>query len=622
MKKGWRYASLVIFLCLLLLGCVTVNSIVNIQLHGKLINYAGIVRGATQRLIKRELNDIPSDDILLEVDAILNNLLTGEGEHGLPLLDDDEYLKAIHKQKDEWERLKKFIYLYRDDKTTYNNLYKSSELYFELADDTVFAAESYSEGHTKKIMYLNIMLFASVLILWLFIFITNIRKIMKLEGFNRSLKDKTGRDSLTQAYNVEYFQQIAQNLINTNHQYKYAIFYMDFADFKYINDVFGYTVGDNILINYAKVLMDDRNEDECVGRVSADNFVVLRKYQNKEDLINEQRKLDNLFTQYMRSTLNKQSISIRCGICCIEDVAENLKIDELMTRANFARKAAKTDMSQSYYRFYDEGIREQLFVEKAIESSFGEAFSNQEFIVYYQPKVDVKTKNIVAAEALVRWQKADGTFLYPNSFIPVFEKNNTIDQLDQYVFEKVCQWLKSKIEKQERVVSISVNVSRLQFYNVDFVEIYKNIKNKYNIPDGLLEIEFTESIVYDNWKHLSRIVDDLHVSGFLCSIDDFGKGSSSLSMIKNLDIDVLKIDAMFFQNLDESNKDKMLVSSLIQLAKKFNINTVAEGIETEKQVEFLREHDCDLIQGYVFYKPMSQSDFDLLLNESIVDKVN
>lgn len=615
MKKSWRYASLVIFLCLLLLGCITVNSIANIQLHGKLINYAGIVRGATQRLVKRELNNKPSDDILIEVDAILDNLLTGEGDYGLPLLDDEVYLKSLNKQKDEWERLKEFIYEYRNDKTAYDHLYQSSEKYFELADDTVFAASSYTEKHTKKIMYLNIMLFASVLILWLFIFITNIRKIMKLEGFNRSLKDKTGRDSLTKAYNVECFQQIAQSLIDSNHQFKYAIFYMDFADFKYINDVFGYAVGDNILINYAKVLMDDRNEDECVGRVSADNFVVLRKYQNKEDLINEQRNLDNLFTKYMRSTLNKQAISIRCGICCIEDVAENLKIDELMTRANFARKAAKTDITKSYYRFYDEGIREQLFVEKTIESSFGEAFSNQEFIVYYQPKVDVKTNEIVAAEALVRWQKADGTFLNPDSFISVFEKNNTIAQLDQYVFEKVCQWLKSKIDKHEALINISVNVSRLQFYNVDFVEIYRNIKNKYSIPDGVLEIEFTESIVYDNWKHLSSIVDNLHDSGFLCSIDDFGKGSSSLSMIKNLDIDVLKIDAMFFQNLEESNKDKMLVSSLIQLAKKFNIRTVAEGIETENQVDFLREHDCDLIQGYVFYKPMSQSDFDLLLDK-------
>lgn len=614
MKKSWRYASLVIFPCILLLGFVTINSIINIQLHGKLINYAGIVRGATQRLVKCELNDVPSDDILLVVDNILDNLLTGEGNYGLPFLNDDVYLNAIHTQEDEWEQLKGLIYAYRNDKTLYDELYEKSESYFELADKTVFAAESYAERHTKKLMYLIIILFVVVLIFWLFIFITNIRKIMKLEGFNRLLRDKTGRDSLTNAYNVEYFQKIAQNLIDTHNQYKYAIFYMDFADFKYINDVFGYSIGDNLLINYAKVLMDDRNEDECVGRVSADNFVVLRKYENKEDLINEQRELDHVFTKYMRSTLNKQTISIRCGICCIEDVDEHLNIVELMTRANFARKAAKSDLTQSYYRFYDEGIREQLFVEKAIESSFGEAFSNEEFIVYYQPKVDVKSEKIVASEALVRWEKADGAFLSPDSFIPVFEKNNTIDQLDQYVFERVCQWLKAKIDKGERLLSVSVNVSRLQFYNIDFVNIYTNIKNKYNIPDEILEIEFTESIVFDNWKQLSAIVDNLHKSGFLCSIDDFGKGSSSLSMIKNLDIDVLKIDAMFFQNLEKSDRDQMLVSSLIQLAKQFKIRTVAEGIETSKQVEFLREHNCDLIQGYVYYKPMSQYDFDKLLN--------
>ena len=239
--------------------------------------------------------------------------------------------------------------------------------------------------------------------------------------------------------------------------------------------------------------------------------------------------------------------------------------------------------------------------------------SSRQFEVFYQPKVCMRTAEIAGSEALVRWRTQKGTLLMPDQFIPVFEKNRTIPQLDQYVFESVCVWLRKLLDEDKPVLPVSINVSRLQFCNMDFVETYAGIKKSYAIPDGLLEIEFTESVMFDNWERLTSIVDQLHSCGFACSIDDFGKGYSSLGMFKNLNVDVLKIDALFFHNLETEEKDRLLVESIIQLVRQFGVKTVAEGIETRGQIEILKHMRCDYIQGYVYYKPMPQKEYEKLL---------
>ena len=236
--------------------------------------------------------------------------------------------------------------------------------------------------------------------------------------------------------------------------------------------------------------------------------------------------------------------------------------------------------------------------------------------------MDLKTNQIACSEALARWQKADGTVISPNEFIPVFEKNYTIPLLDRYIFEEVCRWLRHLLDEGLQALPVSVNVSRLQFYNSDFVSSYTEIRDKYNIPPSLLEIEFTETILFDNWDELSKIVEDLHSAGFSSSIDDFGKGYSSLSMVQNLNVDVLKIDAAFFPNITSKEKDRLLVEGMIKLVKQFGVVTVAEGIETEEQIEVLRGIGCDMIQGYVFYRPMPEQDYESLLFEKNSDKTD
>lgn len=613
MKKSWRYTLVGIFFCLLILGTLTLNSIYHIHQHSRLINYAGILRGATQRLVKNELNNVPSDEIIVQLDEIMDGLRGNNSKLDLPVLDDKNFCAKLTIQKKDWEKLKALIYTYRDNHQLHKQLADESEAYFKVSNDTVFAAEAYSEEHTTRLMIFIIIMTICTFVFWLFIYLSDIRKIGKLEISNKKLKDTVGRDQLTGAYNLERFTEIAEQYVRENKKVKYAFFYADFADFKYINDMFGYSYGDAILRKYTEYLQEDMREFEVFGRVNADNFVILRRYEKRSELIQRQEALDQKIYSFMKQSLNKQAIAIECGICCVEDVIGELTIEELLNRSNFARKIVKEGQTTEHYQFYNEGIRQHLYEEKAIEGNMEEAFKNHEFKVYYQPKVSTATGSIACSEALVRWEKADGTIIRPDIFIPVFEKNLTIPLLDRYIFEEVCKWLHSMMERGLPTLPVSINVSKLQFYHNDFVDTYIKIRDKYEIPDGLLEIEFTESIMYDAWDHLSEIVKKLRENGFLCTIDDFGKGYSSLSMINNLDIDVLKIDALFFQDFVEKKKDQTLVEGIIRLVKQFQITTVAEGIETKEQVELLKKMGCDLIQGYYYYRPLPQKTYEELL---------
>lgn len=614
MKAKWKYALLGFFLAMDLLIVFVLRSVYSSQSYGQLINYVGIVRGTTQRLVKLEMNNQPSDSLITYLDDIMDNLSAGEGKYGLILPDDKEYRACLGELATEWASLKEDIYNYRGGYTDAKVLLENSEIYFNQANETVFAAEAYSKHRTTNLLRMTVVLIICIVLIWLLIFWSSLRKMLNLEHANKSLEDKAGRDILTNVYTVDKFKKTAQEFLDENSGLKYAVFYVDFADFKYINDVFGYEWGDRILKEYGGILEQDLDEKEVVGRVNADNFVILRHYETKKDVLNRQKEVDKKITDYMRNSGNRHILSVCCGLCCLEDVIESLKIEGLMDRANFARKAVKTGKFDRY-RFYNESIRRQLFLEKDIESCMGSALENKEFKVYYQPKVDLKTNQIVCSEALARWQKADGTIIPPSDFIPVFEKNYTIPLLDRYIFEEVCRWLRHLLDDGLQALPVSVNVSRLQFYNSDFVSIYTEIRDKYNIPPSLLEIEFTETILFDNWDELSKIVEDLHSAGFSSSIDDFGKGYSSLSTVQNLNVDVLKIDAAFFPNITSKEKDRLLVEGIIKLVKQFGVVTVAEGIETEEQAEVLRGIGCDMIQGYVFYRPMPEQDYESLLFE-------
>ena len=616
MKRFLKSGLAVLFILLVLFGSIAVHTIVQSQHYSRLVNYVGIVRGGAQRLVKLELEGRPNDSLIEYLDGILHELMTGRGEYGLPVPADDAYQQNLHALNRKWGDIKQEIYAYRNHTENGEILLSLSEEFFDQANDTVFAADEFAARRTHVLLVICIVMFSIMLLTWIFILWAYSKKMLRLENTNQKLNDLTRRDALTGVYQLEAFKEEAQRLLDAGPKNQIAVVYTDFSDFKYINDVFGYTYGDSILKKYGGILLEGLREGELCGRISADNFVLLLRYQNKDEIAVRQREADRKIIHFMHSSHDRQSVPTCCGICCVEDVEEDLNIDGFLDRANFARKTVKNGTNLNYV-YYDEGIRRRLRDEKDVEGRMLEALEKREFTVFYQPKVALKTEKVACAEALVRWQSQSGTIIPPDRFIPVFERKYMIDRLDQYVFEEVCRFLHRRIEEGKQVLPVSVNVSRLQFYDQNFVKRYVEIRDRYQIPPGLLEIEFTESIAIDNSGLMTRIVNRLREAGFSCSIDDFGKGYSSLSLLKTLPIDILKIDQFFFAQSSDPARDMAVVEGVIELVHKFQIRTVAEGVESESQVEYLKQIGCDYVQGYVFYRPMPREEYGALLDHVV-----
>ena len=634
MKNLGKISVIVLFLLSIFVGSFTVYSISKVQSYGTLINYLGIVRGATQRLVKLELQQQPHDELIAYIDDIIYDLKNTDGKYGLekiPNVDYQQQFSALNTLSQKparttcrysdvhlWHRVKSNIYAVRQNPANSPLLLQSSEVHFEIANNTVFAADNYTTSKSHQLTLLSALMLAGIIIMWIALFMVYLRKLYSLESSNKTLYDITTKDPLTGAYNFETFKKKAQKLL-TQTTKKYSLSYVDFADFKYINDVFGYKYGDEILINYAATISNELRTGEVLGRVSADNFVILRYYNEKNDIMVRQQQVDIKITEFMHDMYGGQAVSVQCGICYLEDLAEDLQIEGILDRANYARKTVKTGLNRKY-AVYDESIRKQLRYEKSIENRMLKSLENEEFLVYFQPKVDLQTGLATQAEALVRWQTDEGLIIPPDKFIPIFEKKYLISSLDQYVFKKVCAFIRRRLDAGLPVNTISVNVSRLQFYNSDFVKTYEDIKNKFRIPDHLLEIEITESIAFDNVTFLEKTVSELKSKGFLISIDDFGTGFSSLSLLKNIPIDVLKIDQSFFRESIHKEKDNIVIKGIIDLVNKLSIRTVAEGIETAEQVAFLKSVNCNMIQGYFFYRPLPEDKFEAILNKEYAVK--
>ena len=248
-------------------------------------------------------------------------------------------------------------------------------------------------------------------------------------------------------------------------------------------------------------------------------------------------------------------------------------------------------------------------VKKILEKDLEEGIKNNEFKIYMQPKFDVKTEQIVGAEALIRREK-EGKLIMPNSFIPDYEKTSVITKLDMFVFESICIKIKEWKEKGYKVFPISVNESRKVLYNKNHIKELENIVKKYKVNPNLIELELTETAVVKDIQMAKQAEKDVHSLGFVVSMDDFGVGYSSFYMLKNINIDVLKIDKSFSDEVIKDKRGRIILESIIDMAKKLEIKTVAEGIETKEQVKYLKEIGCNIIQGYYFERPIPVEEFE------------
>lgn len=425
---------------------------------------------------------------------------------------------------------------------------------------------------------------------------------------NRKLYKTAYVDPITKLGNEAYFRENGSIFLEEQEKNKYIIT-VDINKFKALNNIYGYETCNSILKALGNKLTKILPTDNITCRISNDVFASIFVYEK-----NIKRLLDKVYTNASNLKVGDISIYVNLSIGAYKISSEDKDINKVLNKSYTARSKNKGLYNENYYIF-DEVLENKLNEEQKIESYMENALKNKEFKIVYQPKVFTQTGKIRGAEALVRWER-DGKIIQPGNFIPLFERNKFIVKLDLYIFEQVCKDMQSWKEKYNFEPNISINVSKEHFVNENFIEEYVKISDKYSIKRSQIDLEITESATIDENIDTLKILNSIKEKGYTISIDDFGTGYSSLSMLQNMPIDLIKIDKVFVDKAD-LNSDRNIINFIMLLAKRLDVKTIVEGVETEEQVEFIRKLECDIIQGYYYSKPLSKADFEDYFNKRI-----
>ena len=371
---------------------------------------------------------------------------------------------------------------------------------------------------------------------------------------------------------------------------------------------YGDKEGSRLASDFYDVIRKNITRKETFARHEMCDFGMLLCYVSEEQLVERVETIMKLLAEKRPNV----KLYFKAGIHILD--GEKIEPSESYNRATIARTKIDDSHNESV-SFFTQQMKEELLWERKVENEMERALTNHEYKVYLQPKYSVDNEKLAAAEALVRWVHPTEGLIAPYKFIPIFERNGFIIKLDDYMIAEVARLQAGWIAQGKNIVPISVNVSRAHFTRENLAEHICEIVDSYKVPHEAIELELTESAFFDDKETLISIVNKMKSYGFAVSMDDFGAGYSSLNSLKELPIDVVKLDAEFFRGNDEEGKGKVIVSEAIDLAKKLNMRIVAEGIETREQVDFLAEKECDLIQGYYFAKPMPVEEFEAKVEE-------
>lgn len=425
------------------------------------------------------------------------------------------------------------------------------------------------------------------------------------------------KDSLTGLDRYEVFLEKLEKAIEQIGDARISIVYTDIKYFKYINDTYGYQVGNALLRDFVEEITENSVRLICCSRVYSDNFVTANIL--RQDLTNEQFKelihKVNLEweTKFREKYLNSR-LQFCTGISIIDKNSRSLDAETAVSNANLARKVAK-EMDNDCCVLFDHSMMEGIKREVEITSHVPKAIANHELKVYYQPKIETETLRLIGAEALVRWQKPDGTFVYPDEFIPLIERSGQVVDVDYYVYRETFKFLADRMAAGKNVVPISLNVSRIHLNKMHILEYVRELFEEYQIPSGLIEFELTESIYLDNTERALELVKGLHKLGTKVSMDDFGSGYSSLNLLSRLPIDIIKLDKVFLKDDTLQESDKIIISCVVDMAKRLSITSLCEGVETPEQSDYLKQIGCQIQQGYYFSKPIPQEEFELFMDQ-------
>ncbi len=411
-------------------------------------------------------------------------------------------------------------------------------------------------------------------------------------------------DMVTGGNNWLLFIKKGTSLLKKNKkgQLNYAMVHLGMRKYRSFCTCFGVNKGQELIESFYNVLRKDLKRKEIMAHQENSEFGLLLTFTDKFDLEARIRRIEN----NLSAVVPGMKMYFGVGVYIVN--AGEHDVEQLYNNAMIACEMLSEE-NEDKIAYFDVEMNNQKLWERKVEDDMEKALANREFQVYLQPKISTNEEVIGGAEALVRWMHPTEGFISPNRFIPIFERNGFILKLDDYMLEEIARVQAQWLTIGKELIPISVNVSRAHFTREDLAEHICSIVDKYNVPHDVIELELTESAFFDDKKALLNTVQKLRSAGFKVSMDDFGAGYSSLNSLKELQIDVLKIDADFFRGADVEKRGLLIVSEVIDLAKKLNMKIVAEGIESKEQVEFLTAQECDLIQGYFYAKPMPVTEF-------------
>ena len=413
-------------------------------------------------------------------------------------------------------------------------------------------------------------------------------------------------DKLTGLFTKEHLFNVIKSRISIDKDSSYSIAYFDIKDFKMVNDIFGKDTGDKVLVRVANWLRENALDDWSYGRIGGDTFGVCFRTSTVRLPKVEQKLSDFVISN---GTID-QHILMHVGIYHVNDPSIDVSI--MFDRAHLAQTSIKNEYN-THIAIYDDKMRDQVLWSQKISAELELALKQRDIVPYLQPIVDING-TIIGAEALVRWLHPTEGFLPPFTFIPTFEKNGMIAEVDKYIWRCACEILSSWTDDKSKLF-ISVNISPKDFYFMDVYAEIKNLVDEFKINPARLRIEITETVMMTDAESRMTILSKFRESGFIVEMDDFGSGYSSLNQLKDMPLDVLKIDMKFLSKAQDNAKAETILRNVLRLSSDLGLFSLTEGVETEDQYKKLSEMGCNLFQGYYFAKPMSVTDYEKLYND-------
>ncbi len=421
-------------------------------------------------------------------------------------------------------------------------------------------------------------------------------------------------DELTGGGNKNMFLLQAKELLADSSS-KYAVIALNIAQFRAINELYGQKRADEIIKDIYLIIKDNLTPGSICTRNYASEFSILYKFDDVNDIKKKfidkiTVELENYNSKNIKEKLTDDEapktakIKLKYGIY----IADGQDANQMYEKAYFAKSEMPSNSLENY-KYYDGNMHLQLLNEKRIEAEMHSALKEKQFKMYLQPKFNILTNELAGAEALIRWIHPQKGIIPPNDFIPLFEKNGFISEIDRYMWEEAVNFIK-KIDNQGcKLFPISVNVSRIHMNNDCFISELVDLTKQNDVNSMYLELEVTETACFDNEKRFKEILKKLKTHNFPISMDDFGTGYSSLNMLRHLPIDIIKLDRGFIKDSITDENTRIIIESIVEMAKKLGMKIVAEGIETEEQLNFFKHISCDLGQGYLFGKPVDEETF-------------